>query len=227
MTAERPIRIHLSDERSVSGLWTGDPSSTSWTFVYAPGAGASLTDGFGVFAAQYLAERDLALLRFQFPYMEEGRRLPDRPPVLEVTWRAAIAVARERSSRLVIGGRSMGGRMASQVVAAGEPVEALALFAYPLHPPGRPDKPRNAHLSKISIATFFCSGTHDTFATPDELRTAAALVPNSTVHLLDSADHPFKVPKRSGRTQVQVWTEALDAFVNWLQSLSQHRPQHN
>src|SRR6187431_3162400 len=109
-----PCSIALPDGRSVTGLWSG-PENAEWTLVYAPGAGSDLRDPFGIFAANDLAERGLALLRFQFPYSEEKRRLPDRPPVLEATWESAIRVARERSQKLAVGGRSMGGRIASQV----------------------------------------------------------------------------------------------------------------
>ncbi|HSP55666.1 MAG TPA: alpha/beta family hydrolase, partial [Dehalococcoidia bacterium] len=155
--------------------------------------------------------------RFEFPYQQAGKRAPDRPEVLEDTWRAVIEAVRPARGRLAVGGRSMGGRIASHVVAQGMEVNALVLFAYPLHPPGRPELTRDAHLPAIAVPTLFCSGTNDAFASPEELQTAAAKVPRSSVCLLEGADHGFVVPKASGRTRQDVWAEALDATVEWLQ----------
>ena len=192
---------------------------TGWTFVYAPGAGSNIRDPFGAFAATALAAAGVTTLRFQFPYMEAGRRAPDRPPLLEATWRAVIDASRGDASRLVVGGRSMGGRIASQVVAQGVAVDALALFAYPLHPPGKPEQLRTEHLAAIEAPVLFCSGTRDAFASPDELRAAARGVRHATVHLLEAADHGFAVPKASGRTREQVWSEAVSTMVAWLSKL--------
>ena len=207
-----PTRISLPDGSSVSGLWSGE-SGAEWTLIYAPGAGSDLRDGFGAHTAEALVERGIACLRFQFPYAEAKRRAPDRPPVLEATWIAAIEAARSRATRVVVSGRSMGGRIASQVVAKGTAVDGLALFAYPLHPPGRPDRMRDEHLPKINVPTLFCSGTNDAFGSPEELSTAAALVTGSVVHFLEGADHSFHAPKRLGRSQAQIWDEAVQAFI--------------
>jgi predicted alpha/beta-hydrolase family hydrolase len=158
-------------------------------------------------------------VRFQFPYQEAGKRSPDRPEVLEATWRAVIKAVRPAKGRLVVGGRSMGGRIASQVVAQGVEVDALALFAYPLHPPGRAQQSRDAHFSAIRVPVLFCSGTNDAFASPDELRAAAAKAPRSMLHLLDAADHGFNAPKSSGRTRTDVWAEAVQTMREWLLAL--------
>ena len=107
--------------------------------VYAPGAGSNLNDPFGRYLAQHLAGAGISTVRFQFPYMEDRKRRPDPPRLLEETWREVIRIVRPSSGRLVIGGRSMGGRIASQVVAQGTKVDGLALFAYPLHPPSNPE----------------------------------------------------------------------------------------
>jgi len=209
------MRIAVPGAGSVTGVRSG-PADARWLFVYAPGAGSNVDDPFGRYAASALAGRGVATLRFQFPYMEAGRRSPDRPPVLEAAWRAALAHARGDAARIAAGGRSMGGRIASQVVAQGEKVDALALFAYPLHPPGKPGQSRDAHLPLLRVRTFFCSGTNDAFASPDELRAAAALVPRAHVYLLDGADHGFAVRKSSGRGRDEVYAEAVDAFARWL-----------
>jgi predicted alpha/beta-hydrolase family hydrolase len=113
----------------------------------------------------------------------------------------------------------MGGRIASQVVAQGVVVDALALFAYPLHPPGKPEQLRDTHLASIKAPALFCSGTNDAFASPDELRAAAKKLKRSTVHLLEAADHGFNVSRSSGRTREDVWAEAVAAMVAWLAKL--------
>ena len=112
----------------------------------------------------------------------------------------------------------MGGRIASQVVAQGQDVDALCLFAYPLHQPGKPSSRRDEHLPSITAPTLFCSGTRDTFATPDELRVAASKVPSSTVRLLEGADHGFKVLKSSGRPLEDVWHEAVGYLADWVRA---------
>jgi len=119
--------------------------------------------------------------------------------------------------KLIIGGRSMGGRIASHVAAQGAAVDAVALFAYPLHPPGNP-KARDSHLPQIASPALFCSGTRDTFATPEELAAAAATVPRATVHPLEGADHGFAVLKSSGRTKEDVWSEATAFLLSWLET---------
>ncbi len=207
---------------SVSAVWTEVPDAR-WVLAYAPGAGSNLADPFGVFASQALARSGIATLRFAFPYMEARRRVPDRAPVLEATWRAAIDVARARApegTRLVVGGRSMGGRFASMVVAQGKSrVDALALFAYPLHPPKKPDELRVAHLGAIDVPTLFVSGTNDAFGTVDEISRAARGMKRAELRFLDRADHSFAVPKSTGRTRDEVFAEATDALVEWLAAL--------
>ena len=214
---EETMRIEISEGRSVTAIRTlSDASPVGWLFVYAPGAGSNVNDAFGTFACRHLAERGFATVRFQFPYMEARARRPDRRPLLEATWREVIEAVRTTGVRMVTGGRSMGGRIASQVVAQGTEVDALALFAYPLHHPASPSEWRDEHLPAIGVPTLFCSGTRDAFATPDELHSAASRVPRSKVHLLDGADHGFAVTKASGRTRGDVWSEAVAALVDWL-----------
>ncbi len=216
----QPFAIGLPDGRTIAALRTEPAGDAGWTFVYAPGAGANIHDPFGAYAARELAAVGVAFVRFQFPYQEAGKRAPDRPPVLEETWRAVIEAVWPERGRLAVGGRSMGGRIASQVVAQGVRVDALVLFAYPLHPPGRPEQMRDAHLPAIAVPALFCSGTNDAFASPDELQAAAAKVPRSRVHLMEAADHGFAVPKASGRTRQDVWAEAMNVMADWLLELA-------
>ena len=113
----------------------------------------------------------------------------------------------------------MGGRIASQVVAQGNEVDGLALFAYPLHPPSHPEKRRDSHLCNISVPTLFCSGTRDPFATVEELKEAASKVVSPMVYHLEGADHGFAVLKSSGRTRPDVWAEAADILLSWLRDI--------
>jgi len=200
----------------VSSLWTPAEAPGDTLLVYAPGAGSSLADPFGAFLATELAPRGISCLRFQFPYSEAKRRAPDPPRVLEATWNAALSDARMLGERVVASGRSMGGRIASQVAAQGAQVEGLAFFAYPLHAPGRPERPRDKHLKQISAPMLYCSGTRDAFASSEELQTLVSSLPSATLHLMEGADHGFAVPKASGRTRQEVWREALGALLGWL-----------
>ncbi|MEX2160020.1 MAG: alpha/beta family hydrolase [Dehalococcoidia bacterium] len=218
--AEQHLVIDVPERGSLTAIRT-EPESRrlGWTFVYAPGAGSNVHDPFGVYACRALAGHGVESVRFQFLYMEARRRAPDRTVVLEQAWRAVIEAVRPRRGRLIAGGRSMGGRIASHVIAQGVPVDALALFAYPLHPPGKPDQRRDAHLTDIATPALFCSGTRDAFATPDELREVVALMPGAALHLLADADHGFAVPKSSGRTRQDIYEEAVAALLDWLRSL--------
>ncbi len=210
----------MPDGRSVTAVLSRAQSLDSgWTFIYAPGAGSNIDDPFGVYAASRLAQRGISTVRFQFPYMEEKRRAPDRTPALEAAWRAAIETFRRTDGRLVAGGRSMGGRIASMVAAQGTPLDALALFAYPLHAPGR-DEWRDKHFPAVSQPVLFCSGTRDAFATPDELTEAVSKIREARVHFLDGADHGFSVRKSSGRTRQDVWDEAMETFIDWLREIA-------
>lgn len=212
---EHALSIEVPGAGPITAIESPVESDAGWTFLYAPGAGSNVHDPFGTFACRTLALLGVRCIRFQFPYQEAKRRSPDRPPLLEATWRAVIESS-SGAGRLVVGGRSMGGRIASQVVAQGTPVDALALFAYPLHPPGRPEQRRDSHLPAIAVPTLFVCGTNDAFAAPEELREAAALIPKAHVHLLEGADHGFAVRKSTGRTRDEVWGEAAGAMWEWL-----------
>ncbi|HEU0075091.1 MAG TPA: alpha/beta family hydrolase [Dehalococcoidia bacterium] len=216
---EQSFKVAVADSESVTVLQTVPEAKPKLLFIYAPGAGSNLHDPFGEYCAKRLPGAGIETWRFQFPYMEAQRRAPDRTPLLEATWLAVIEAAQITGMQTAVGGRSMGGRIASQVAARGASAAALALFAYPLHPPGKPDQKRDAHLGSVTVPTLFCSGTRDTFATPGELRTAASLVPNSTVNLLEGADHGFATLKSSGRTREDVWAEAVDMLLAFLDSL--------
>lgn len=210
------MNIEVRPGVSITAVRVSPQGDAGWTFIYAPGAGSNVHDPFGAYLCDALAARGITAVRFQFPYMEAGRRSPDRTDVLEATWGAVIDAMPPSGGRFAIGGRSMGGRIASMALAQGVKADALALFAYPLHPPGKPKQLRDAHLPAIKARTLFVSGTNDAFASPDELRAAASKVKRSSVHLLDGADHGFAVRKSSGRTKQDVFQEAADVFGGWL-----------
>ena len=213
--AARRLRITVAPGSVITAI-ASSASGARWQVVYAPGAGSNIDDPFGRYLAGELPKRGISVVQFQFPYMEAGRSGPDRPAVLEATWRAVLGRVRAPDVKLCAAGRSMGGRIASQVVAAGERVDALALFAYPLHPPGKPEQRRDEHLQAIKVNTLFCSGTRDSFATVDELRAAAGTMKRARVEVLDGADHGFGVLKSSGRTREGVWVEAAGTLMDFL-----------
>jgi predicted alpha/beta-hydrolase family hydrolase len=187
--------------------------------VLGHGAGGTRRTPMLVSLAEDLVGSGRAAVLYNFPYAEKGRRSPDPPAVLEATTRAAAALAREATgaTRIVHGGRSMGGRIASQVVASGEPADGLAFLAYPLHPPGQFEKRREAHLPSILAPMLFIQGTRDAFAREDLLLALLErLGPPAELHRVAEADHSFGVLKRSGRTPTDVLAEVRDTLLAWL-----------
>ncbi|MGD9796525.1 MAG: alpha/beta family hydrolase [Acidimicrobiia bacterium] len=157
---------------------------TPGALLLTPGAGSTAEHPSLVAIAEAVAP--LPVDRHDFPYRRAGRRAPDRAPVLLADLREAaaalVARARVHPARLVLGGRSMGGRMCSMAVAEGLPAAGLVLVCYPLHPPGRPDQLRTAHLPALEVPCLFVSGTRDPFGTPDELTAATAAIPGPVTH---------------------------------------------
>lgn len=187
--------------------------------VLGHGAGGSRRTPMLVELGEALAVSGRAALVYNFPYAERGGKRPDPPAVLEATARAAaaFAVARTGASRLVLGGRSMGGRIASLAVARGQRAEGLAFLAYPLHPPGREDQLRDAHLVRLDLPMLFVQGSRDAFAREELLhRVITRLGVRATLHQVEGADHSFAVRRRSGRTAAQVLDEVREALLGWL-----------
>ena len=183
--------------------------------VLAHGAGAGQGHPFMVRTARGLAARGVDVVTFDFPYMQTGRKVPDKAPVLEQAFHEAIATARtmSRARRVFIGGKSMGGRMATHLVAAGVPdVAGIVALGYPLHPPGRPDQLRVAHLPSIRVPTLIVQGERDTFGTPDELRPYVAQIPGpATLHVVEGGDHSLAVRGRKGNDEA-----VLDVIAEWI-----------
>jgi uncharacterized protein len=194
--------------------------SGSTVVVLGHGAGGTRRTPMLVRIADTLAASGRAALLYNFPYAERGGRRPDPPGALERTARAAAEVALDRTgaTRLVMGGRSMGGRIASQVVAAGARADGLAFLAYPLHPPGRPETRRDAHLPRIGCPMLFVQGTRDAFAREDLLSDLMErLGARAELHRVAGADHSFGVLKRSGRRPPDVEAEVGATLVTWLE----------
>lgn len=215
----QPVSIAVGDEH-VSGLLLR-PAEAKAIFVFAHGAGAGMTHKAMESNAQGLAQRGIATLRYQFPYMEKGSRRPDPPKLAHAAVRAAVAEAAELAPDLLLfaGGRSFGGRMTSQAQAI-EPlagVRGLAFLGFPLHRAGRPGIERAEHLSRIEIPMLFVSGDRDALAELDLLRPVVARLGNrAMLHLVSRADHSFKVAAKSGRTSADAESEALDALAGWI-----------
>ena len=187
--------------------------------VLGHGAGSDRRHPRLLALAEALAASGRGAVLFNFPYRERGGRAPDPAPVLEGTAQAVGEYARARlgAARLVLGGRSMGGRIASQAVAAGAQAEGLVFLAYPLHPPGRPEILRDRHLPRITAPMLFVQGTRDAFARFDLLEaTLARLGDRATLHRVEGGDHSFSVPKRSGRPPAEVEAEVQRAVLDWL-----------
>jgi len=217
------MRIQVESGGEVSALLLR-PAKAQWLLILAHGAGAGMHHPFMQKLAGELAGANIATLRFQFPYMEQRRRVPDAPAVLVATVLAATRAASEAAPGLLLlaGGKSMGGRMASQAAAqqllAG--VRGLVFFGFPLHPPNKPGTKRADHLPKVPMPMLFLQGTRDTLADLKLLRPVCAkLGKRALLHVVESADHSFHVLKRSGTNDEAVLRELAQKVASWAESL--------
>ena len=206
------VQVYSSD-RAVAGL------------VLAHGAGGGQQSRFMVLAAGELAARGIVTATFDFPYMAQGRSVPDKAPVLEAAWRAAVGEARAHSAfaglPLFIGGKSMGGRIASHVAAQHvDGISGLVYLGYPLHPPGRPEQRRDRHLPDIREPMLFVQGSRDQFGTAAEIRELLpSLNPRAELFEVADGDHSFKVRvKVTGRKQDAVHAEIFDVVARFIQT---------
>lgn len=216
-------RIEINAGETVAALLTR-PRQAHACYVFAHGAGAGMTHSSMETIAAGLAERGMATLRYQFPYMEKGSKRPDAPKVAHAAVRAAVAEAARccPSLPLIAGGKSFGGRMTSQAQALSPlpGVRGLAFFGFPLHPAGKPSSDRAGHLAEVKIPMLFLQGTRDALAEPGLLEPVVkGLGSRATLHLLDGADHSFHVLKSSGRNDREVMNEMLDAFAAWVDGI--------
>ena len=193
------------------------------TLILAHGAGAPMDSDYMNILCDALASRGIATVRFEFPYMvrrrhEGGRRPPDRQPLLLQAWREVFESVRGNArGKLLIGGKSMGGRMASIVAQELQP-DGFCCFGYPFHPPGKPDKVRTEHFYTTTVPGLILQGTRDAFGKPDQID-PSPWPDNLRLVWLEEGDHDYKARKKSGLTQIQVIEAAADAVAEWLQGL--------
>lgn len=218
--------IRTADHIDLTAELTPAARPTGVALVFAHGAGAGHRSPFMRRFATLLAARGLDVLAFDFPYMAQGRKLPDRPPALEAAFRAAVDAAVEalpgRVRAIVVAGKSMGGRMATHVAAqpsqwiAAAPLAAAVAFGYPLRPPGPRGGDRVSHLARLAVPTLIVQGTRDTFGGPDDIAAAAANAPHVTVLPVETGDHSLKVLASSGRRQEDVEADVADRVASWI-----------
>jgi predicted alpha/beta-hydrolase family hydrolase len=221
------IRVRLDAGASVQALvYSSEARGTGTTLILAPGAGAGQRSQFMTGFAEGLAALRIDVVTFDFPYAEAGRRVPDRRPVLEACYRAAIDAVRHEvpSARrsLFIGGKSMGGRIATHVAASDRelPMDGLVLLGYPLHPPGRAEDRRDSHLPHVARPMLFVQGSRDAFGTPIELAPiVAALGTASSLHVVEGGDHSLRVRTAAAAAQAEVFRDVQAAIAEWIRTV--------
>jgi predicted alpha/beta-hydrolase family hydrolase len=217
------VTITVDGTQPVSGLLQA-PAKADACYVLAHGAGAGMAHPFMTAVAAGLAERGIATLRYQFPYMEQGARRPDPPARAQAAVRAAVAEAARLLPGLTLfaGGKSFGGRMTSQAQAASPlHVAGLAFLGFPLHAAGRPSDERGEHLRAVQIPLLFLQGTRDALAERHLMEALAArLGARATLSLFEDADHSFHVPARTGRRDDDVRADLLDTLARWIQAVA-------
>ena len=218
------LTIELEAGATITALAYEPEGTSRRALILAHGAGAGQRSAFMVAYARALAGRGIETFTFNFPYTEHGRRIPDRRPVLEECYRAVVAAVHVRTpqSLLFIGGKSMGGRIATHVTAA-DPALAIAglvLLGYPLHPPGRPTDRRDTHLPQIHRPTLIVQGSRDAFGTPGEFQAVVdQMSPTPTIHVVDGGDHSFKVPGGATK-QTAVQEDVQRVVAEWIMRMN-------
>lgn len=198
-----------------------DGDGSGALLILAHGAGAGMDHPFMATVARELSH-EVDVVRFNFHYVEAGRKAPDRQQVLEETYRRVAEHVRSelRPERLILGGKSMGGRIASHIAASGTGCEGLVFLGYPLHPPGRPDRLRDAHLYEIDVPMLFVEGTRDPFCPLETLeRVRAGLRAPHELAVIEDGDHSFRVRKSSGRDNDEALSELVDRVRTWIRHL--------
>ena len=226
------LTVKVNDKEAVTALLypATKKNRAGLTVLLGHGAGANQTSGFMRMFALGLAERGLDVMTFNFIYMEQGRSVPDQKPKLEACFRAVIEAALKhkklKNNRLIVGGKSMGGRIASQVIAAEEKeafdseVAGLVFLGYPLHPPGQSTKLRVEHLEHVKKPMLFVQGTRDALGTPDEIRPYVEnLRPAAKIYTIEGGDHSFKTPKKLGSPQERVYESAMNEIDRWARTI--------
>jgi hypothetical protein len=223
MTITDNMRLNVPDTGEVQAILLR-PKNPECVLALAHGAGAGMNHPFMAALAQKLADAGVATFRFQFPYMEQRRRVPDRPPVLTATIQTAVQAASKAAPGLPLfaGGKSLGGRMTSLAAAEGrlDGVQGLVFLGFPLHPPNRPGTKRAEHLREVKLPMLFLQGTRDALADLQLLRPICdELGTRATLHVIEGADHSFHVLKSSGKTDESVLDELARSTAAWIKRL--------
>lgn len=219
--------IRVATETLISSIWAVPQNyedSERDALILAHGAGNDMNNSFLSHVHESMAEQGLLSVKFNFPYKEQGRKVPDRAPALENTWRAVIQSLRQdpalRPKRLFLSGKSMGGRMASHLAAQGEAFAGLIFLGYPLHPSNNRKRLRTEHLPRIRCPMLFIEGTRDPLCDLTLLdRVLSQLDAPISLHTIEGGDHSFKVLKKLGRTQESVWEEIIETMSTWMNGL--------
>ena len=198
---------------TVSGAWHKPEGPATAALILGHGAGYNMNTRLLMDIGDALAARGVAVLRFNFPYTEAGRRAPDRQPTLEACYRSVATAVAEEFPLPFLGGKSMGGRIASHIVADGFPAAGLVFLGYPLHPPGKPERIRDSHLGRIVVPMLFLQGTRDPFATPELLHRTIRNHKMARLVEIEGGDHSFKVRDRADR---EVTAELIEAVVSFI-----------
>jgi len=222
VSAPTPWRVRVGEEETSAIFEPAPASAGGGLFIFAHGAGGHMADRGMLAVSERLRGRGLHVVRFNFPYREKGSSHPDTMPRLKECIAAVAAHARREIApqTLILGGRSMGGRTASMLAADGFSCDGLLLLAYPLHPAGKPDELRDAHLAKIEVPVLCLNGTRDALCRRDLMEAVVdRLTDRWTMHWLEGADHGFRVLKTSGKTDGDVLGEIAEACGAWASGL--------
>jgi predicted alpha/beta-hydrolase family hydrolase len=218
------LRIPLEAGATTALAYTAD-SSAFGALVLGHGAGAGQRSTFMVQFARAISALGVDVITFNFLYTEHNRRIPDRAPVLEACYRAVIASVHAQlpaaKRALFIGGKSMGGRIATQVAAADSalPIVGLVLLGYPLHPPGRPTERRDKHLPAVGRPMLFVQGARDAFGTPAELAPVVESIgPSASIHVVAGGDHSLKLARKDPAAQAAAYDEVQRTIVEWMKT---------
>ena len=222
--SEAGWRVAVGGEETSAVYEPASSGTDNAVYVFAHGAGGNMSDRSVLAAANTLRSRGIGVVRFNFLYKEKGSGRPDPMPRLIATTSAVVDRVRAELGSphpLIIGGRSMGGRAASMLAADGYDADGLLLLAYPLHPPGQPEKLRDAHLARIAMPVLCINGTRDPFCTLALMECAlTTVIAPWEMHWLDGADHSLHVPKSSGRNDAAVLVEVGDVCERWMGKLT-------
>jgi predicted alpha/beta-hydrolase family hydrolase len=212
----------VNEKASVSSVWLF-PERYQTALIIAHGAGNDMNSAFISYLHEKIAEQNILTIKFNFPYMEQGRKAPDRAPVLEATWEKIFSAVLEKTDltaeQIFLSGKSMGGRYAS-MMAVKQNCAGVVLFGYPLHAPGKLHKLRNEHFASVRCPLLFFQGTRDSLCQLDKLQQSLkTLTPVPKLHIIEGGNHSFKTLKSLNRTEESVWQELVQTTTDWIHEI--------